>query len=384
MNKIITGDALTMLRDLPDSFVQTCVTSPPYYGLRDYGIEGQIGLEDTPQAYIARLVEVFREVRRVMRDDGTLWLNIGDSYAGSGKGGQSEEKRSENWQPTYTHKGLVSPGYKPKDLMMIPARVALALQADGWYLRSSIIWHKPNCMPESVTDRPTSAHEHVFLLAKSPHYFYDGDAIREPHTLIERIGNRQPNFAPHQWIPNGNNFGNHNRAGGDGVGYNPSGRNKRNVWTIASQPYSEAHFATMPPKLVEPCILAGTSPRACEHCGSPWERVTERDASGQGNASLILRQVEGHGHDRVARGEITRAGEAHVTTIGWQPTCTCTQEGSGKCIVLDPFMGAGTVALVAIQHKRDYLGIELNPSYCELINKRIHTVQQGLWAEVAI
>ncbi len=395
-NQIITGDALSMLRTLPDSFVQCCVTSPPYYGLRDYGIEGQIGLENTPQAYIARLVEVFREVKRVMRDDGVLWLNIGDSYA-AGKAGRTDYGTGDptsrlgpqqNGLPGNTQPGPViqrsaPAGFKPKDLMMIPTRVALALQEDGWYLRSDIIWHKLNAMPESVTDRPTSAHEHVFLLAKSERYFYDADAIRE------RTGNEmswttyaQKTAPGATWQSGGiERYAGANKH--DGGQAHPAGRNKRNVWSIASQSYAESHFATMPPKLVEPCVLAGTSPRACEHCGAPWERVTEVERvdygrpSGKGNRAIV--------------GDMTSKEKSifvtnlvpRISTIGWQPTCTCPNEGSSKCIVLDPFMGAGTVALVAIQHKRDYLGIELNPSYCELINKRIDTVQQGLWTEVA-
>jgi DNA modification methylase len=399
-NQIITGDALSMLRTLPDSFVQCCVTSPPYYGLRDYGIEGQIGLENTPQAYIARLVEVFREVKRVMRDDGVLWLNIGDSYA-AGKAGRTDYGTGDptsrlgpqqNGLPGNTQPGPViqrsaPAGFKPKDLMMIPTRVALALQEDGWYLRSDIIWHKLNAMPESVTDRPTSAHEHVFLLAKSERYFYDADAIRE------RTGNEmswttyaQKTAPGATWQSGGiERYAGANKH--DGGQAHPAGRNKRNVWSIASQAYAESHFATMPPKLVEPCILAGTSPRACEHCGAPWERVTERIQFGKAHSNTKYTNEKYQATRMNGSKQAYRAmgleGPPTPITLGWQPTCTCTNEGSGKCIVLDPFMGAGTVALVAIQHKRDYLGIELNPSYCELINKRIDTVQQGLWTEVA-
>lgn len=312
MNTILQGDALVMLKSLPDNIVQCCVTSPPYYGLRDYGINGQIGLEETPKEYIQKLVDVFREVRRVLKPDGTLWLNLGDSYA-SQAGPQVDDSLDTEGRQKGAWNGKSrrpASGFKPKDLMMIPARVAIALQDDGWYLRSDIIWSKPNPMPESVTDRPTKAHEYVFLLSKSERYFYDIDAIREMHMSEQRLNGREPNFAPHRWIPDGDTFGNHNRSGGDGVGYHPSGRNKRSVWTVATHPYPEAHFATMPPKLVEPCILAGS-------------------ASGD--------------------------------------------------IVLDPFCGAGTVPLVALQHHRRYVGIELNPEYIKLIEKRIAVVQPTLF-----
>jgi len=224
--KIYQGDCLEVLPTLPAGIVQTCVTSPPYYGLRDYGVDGQIGLEQTPDEYIARLVAVFREVRRVLKDDGTLWLNLGDSYGG-------------------------------KDLLMIPARVALALQADGWYLRSEIIWHKPNPMPESVKDRPTKAHEMIYLLAKSAKYYYDADAVREPHVSTpERYAREKERYKER------GKYLAVTQGGKDTVfsnELNPLGRNRRDVWTVATRPYKGAHFATFPPALIEPCILAGSA-----------------------------------------------------------------------------------------------------------------------------
>ncbi len=256
---IICGDALTTLQTLPDASVDMCVTSPPYFGLRDYGVPGQLGLEPTPQEYVAHLVEVFREVRRVFKDTGTLWLNLGDSYASAwacsrrniiGLGSLENGKREA--RPNRLGNGL-----KEKDLIGIPWRVAFALQDDGWYLRSDIIWHKPNCMPESVKTRPTKAHEYLFLLAKSEKYYYDANAIREPHTLAQRVKGREPNFASHKWLPPTGTIINNNRSGGDGVGFNPLGRNRRTVWTIATRPYKGAHFATFPPALIEPCIKAG-------------------------------------------------------------------------------------------------------------------------------
>jgi DNA modification methylase len=320
-DSILTGDALTILRTLPSESVQCCVTSPPYYGLRDYGIDGQIGLEETPDEYIAKLVEAFREVRRVLKNDGVLWLNIGDSYAGSMKG-MTPDGKAYGGTKQQTNKGSIGVALtdwhktdlKNKDLIGIPWMLAFALRADGWYLRSDIIWHKPNCMPESVEDRPTKSHEYVFLLSKSSSYYYDADAIREPLAYPERTYGPTSNHKTLELTKQGNRT-----TGGlhDGrtTYANPLGRNKRSVWIIPTSAYSEAHFATMPTKLVETCILAGSSP-----------------------------------------------GD----------------------IVLDPFMGAGTVALVAIQHHRHYVGIELNPEYVVLAEKRIATVQQSLWESVEV
>ncbi len=255
------GDCRTLLRDLPDACVQTCVTSPPYWGLRDYGNPGQIGLEPTPELYVAALVEVFREVRRVLRDDGTLWLNLGDSYASaaggydeSGSVGATSDGRisRKTQAAVVAHRGRKPPsGLKPKDLVGIPWMTAFALRADGWYLRSDIIWSKPNPMPESVTDRPTKAHEYLFLLTKSERYHYDAEAIAEravsesrPRDMTAVKSARSTPGAPHAGT----------------LGENDGSRNKRSVWTVASQPYDGAHFATFPPKLIEPCILAGSRP----------------------------------------------------------------------------------------------------------------------------
>lgn len=307
--EIREGDALERLREMPDESVHCCVTSPPYFGLRDYGVEGQIGLESTPDEFVAALVAVFREVRRALRSDGTLWLNVGDGYAQyDGQGNLAEPRApgqhgafrvSPNLSAVAESRGprrrSLPPGLKRKDLLGIPWLLAFALRADGWYLRSDIIWAKPNPMPESVTDRPTSAHEHVFLLAKSARYFYDADAIKEtdggkpsgngfePERLAHRISGGLSTGNVEHWLPGG-------------------GRNKRNVWTVATQPYAEAHFATFPPKLVEPCILAGS-----------------------------------------------REGDT----------------------ILDPFAGAGTTGLVALRHGRAFVGVELNRAYAEMARERI-------------
>lgn len=355
-NSVIRGDALTTLKTIPDESVNCCVTSPPYWGLRDYGtakweggipecdhkvgrfeysvsekqksnngsaghqamdvcpkcgavrIDEQLGLEKTPEEYVNKLVEVFREVRRVLRKDGTLWLNLGDSYSGAG------------WRNN---------GLKPKDLVGIPWRVAFALQADGWWLRQDIIWHKPNPMPESVRDRCTKAHEYIFLLSKQAKYYYDADAVKEPFrgkderqwagnykddgSIIQgdtKKGIKRTKSYPKEYAGGGTSFNGHSgyyKADGTPIGN--GFRNLRSVWTVTTKPYKEAHFATFPPKLIEPCILAG-----------------------------------------------------------------CPRGG----VVLDPFIGSGTVAMVATQLGRDYIGIDLNPTYIELAEKR-KQVTMGLF-----
>ena len=372
---IYQGDALEVLRGLPSESVHCCITSPPYWGLRDYGIEGQIGLEKTPEEYVSKMVRVFREVKRVLRDDGTLWLNLGDSYMGSwgnyaptGKGGQRAKqverwKRGayegkEDWRPptSIKHEGI-----KPKNLVGVPWRVAFALQADGWYLRSDIIWAKPNPMPESVTDRPTRAHEYVFLLAKAKRYFYDAEAIREGDQIRVR---RAGGYVDIESAGTSESYT--NRA----IGLRSRtvvtvGRNKRSVWTIATEPFPEAHFATFPTALVEPCILAGTSPQACPRCGAPWGRVVKRDVHGEQGSTL--------------RNIVRRQ------TVGWRPTCSCSDnDGSGRCVVLDPFVGSGTTLLVAQRLGRSGIGIELNPDYCAMASRRIDRERRsGSWCDDA-
>lgn len=247
---LLVGDCIEQMRALPDASVNCCVTSPPYFGLRDYGVAGQIGLEDTPDAFVARLVEVFREVRRVLRDDGTLWLNLGDSYSAQGGAQVQGTKQAKGSQVGAwggeSRRGVA--GVKPKDLIGIPWRVAFALQADGWYLRQDIIWHKPNPMPESVRDRCTKAHEYVFLLSKGPRYYFDSEAIKEPadpknHRKSPGIRRTAPGSTSH---------------GGPASGERAyETRNRRSVWTVTTKPFKGAHFATFPPDLIEPCILAG-------------------------------------------------------------------------------------------------------------------------------
>ena len=232
---LLAGDALRVLRTLPSESVQCCVTSPPYWGLRDYGHPDQIGLERSPEEYVLKLVDVFKEVRRVLRPDGTLWVNMGDTYSGSGRGGNSSAITGRGANAS---RGLRLPATGPsKQLLGIPWRVALALQSDGWYLRSCIVWHKPNPMPESVTDRPTNSHEYIFLLANSERYYYNAEAIAEPISTYERNRMRPPGVTP-----------------------KAATRNARSIWSITSKPYKGAHFATFPPALPRRCILAGSRP----------------------------------------------------------------------------------------------------------------------------
>ena len=304
---ILIGDCRNLLREMAEKSVHTCVTSPPYFGLRDYGMDDQIGLEQTPEAFVAEMVAVFREVKRVLRDDGTLWLNLGDSYASYRDGKATPDTTRGDSEGTLVPKGsaknrmastFAGSSIKHKDLIGIPWRVAFALQADGWYLRQDIIWHKPNPMPESVTDRCTKAHEYIFLLSKSPQYYFDHEAIKEPvaDSSISRLS--QNNLS--------------NQLGSDRVPFKTNGtmkavgntenRNKRSVWTITTKPFKGAHFATFPPDLIEPCILAG-----------------------------------------------------------------CPEGGT----VLDPFGGAGTTGLVASSHNRNSILCELNPEYAQLALDRI-------------
>ena len=367
--RLYLGDALEVLAALPDESVDACVTSPPYWGLRDYGVDGQLGLEASPAEYVARIVEVFREVRRVLTPTGTFWLNLGDSYATGGMSNPSPASTlgggKNRGAAGYTLTRTAPPGLKPKDLVGIPWRVALALQDDGWWLRKDIIWHKPNPMPESVRDRPTSAHEHIFMLAKAPDYYYDAVGIAEPVTT-DRAPSRKAKStgAGHAEIRNG------------GTPYDGTGetRNARDVWTIAHQPYSGAHFAVFPPELARRCIIAGAPERVCAECGRPSERIVERTAmvttAGPGRVAKVADQGD---HARTACGGTVLA-PATATTTGWSE-CGCNA-GWRRGIVLDPFAGSGTTLQVARDHGRHAVGIELNADYARLAAERL--AQQSL------
>lgn len=470
------GDCRERLADLPERSIQCVVTSPPYYGLRRYTDDPrEIGQEATPAAYVAALVEVFRGVRRVLRDDGVVWLNLGDSYAGTGKSGGGVQ--GERWQdhghqvvgPRGGHWAPPPDGLKEKDLMGIPWRVAFALQDDGWYLRSDVIWSKPNCMPESVTDRPTRAHEYVFLLTKSARYFYDAAAVAEPAIATEnRGGNKKAQHLvkgpgaygdgfKDRWQPSGTRnrrtvweipdpaderaaFGMYLAnlaqrlmdAGIDSATIGAAMRqaeadnlaayaDRSTVWTIATQPYSGAHYATMPEALIEPCILAGSSARACEHCGAAWVRVVERGmpspdsdrpqqrraaqlwiekgltdehlvalrAVGMADTGKAQHTMTGYGKNTPEAQRLADEAKAALggylrefltgtaSTTGFAPGCACPDNtGSAASAVLDPFGGSGTVGCVALRLQRRAVLIELNQAYIdEHIEKRTNGAQ---------
>lgn len=327
INNIYNMDCLVGLKRMAAGSVNCCVTSPPYFGLRDYGNIEQIGLEETPEEYVLKIVEVFREVKRVLSDDGTLWLNLGDSYSGSGKGRMANGLHCEGGKQATnigTTEGILVKTQiqlPAKNLIGIPWMVAFALRADGWYLRQDIIWAKPNPMPESVRDRCTKSHEYIFMLSKKPKYYYDAAAISEPVTestkmrlsqnVEDQIGSdraqgkngnmkaKAPRYGGNKYATGGFN----RTKSGNIYEISPDAkRNKRSVWTISTKPFKEAHFATFPQDLIEPCILAG-----------------------------------------------------------------CPRGG----VVLDPFMGAGTTSIVSIKNNRNYIGFELSEKYCEIANKRI-------------
>jgi DNA modification methylase len=332
MNTCFYGDCReTMSRLISEGIkVQMAVTSPPYWGLRDYGHPDQLGLEKTPEEYVQHMVEVFRLVRELLKDDGTIWVNLGDSYSGSGRGADGKyanQKLSDdslNVKPDWKEVGL-----KPKDLVGIPWRVAFALQADGWYLRSDIIWSKPNPMPESVTDRPTKAHEYLFLLSKNSKYYFDQEAVREENSR-DWSGERGL-MGMNTWAKDA---GRHDCNRTKDPQFNPNGRNIRSVWTIPTQPTPEAHFATYPEALIVPCIKAGTSEKGeCPECGKAWVRVIERD----GKSSREWQTERGlgpKGNDALMgiQGKSIKGGrppDPVYNTIGWQPMCdhgkyTCT------------------------------------------------------------
>jgi DNA modification methylase len=385
INQVHFGDCRTSLRAMAAAGVkvQTCVTSPPYFGLRDYGHTGQIGLEPTPDEYIAELVEVFRCVRDVLADDGTLWINIGDSYATDPKGKEGGAATSGLagggvYQTQASPGGAPRPKYrefglKKKDLIGIPWMLAFALRADGWYLRQDIIWHKPNPMPESVTDRCTKAHEYVFLLSKGPRYFYDAEGVKEqavgePPVSRMRLREGIKAAATQTGGVESSTLG----TPADGK------RNRRSVWTIATRPYKGAHFAVFPPALVEPCILAGTSERGhCPVCGARWVRQVERPKPPEVDARDKRMPDTGYERSRkVGQAYQNWLNENPPITTGWAPTCQCGVDPVPD-VVLDPFMGSGTTAAVAIEHGRRFIGCELNETYKPLQDERINNAYAG-------
>lgn len=382
---IFQGDCLKRLKKLPSESIQMCVTSPPYFGLRDYGHDGQIGLEETPEQYIEKLVAVFREVRRLLRKDGTLWLNIGDSYAANRSYQVPSTKGGVKHGPGQAAGGrasVVPDGLKPKDLVGIPWMLAFALRADGWYLRQDIIWHKPNPMPESVGDRCTKAHEYLFLLSKSQKYFFDNEAIKEQAiggqsgaaTKFKRANSKRAQAIPRH------SAGTH-RPDRPDISYDGLLRNRRSVWTINTKPYKGAHFAVYPSALVEPCILAGTSEAGhCPECGARAVRKIEKHTLLTGNSAKAGRTPEEINSSGKHRGGVNggnknlKSGPSVVSrTIGWKRGCECGSKYVSD-IVLDPFNGSGTTGQVALERGRRYVGLELNPEYVELTKKRLAPV----------
>ncbi len=428
---LLQGDCRNVLATLPDESVQCCITSPPYWGLRDYRtaswgggdencdhvadpsktkkfgndafnedrpsreetktagyyfdkvcgkcgatrIDAQLGLEQSPEEYVDNLVEVFREVRRVLRDDGTLWLNLGDSYTSGNRADRDPALVSSSSGLTNRSNGLdrarTPVGLKPKDLVGIPWRVAFALQADGWWLRQDIIWAKPNPMPESVTDRCTKSHEYIFLLTKSAKYFYDNEAVKE-NSLHVGVTHRAANKGK----AHSGEVGLDTRPKVDWT--TPETRNKRSVWTVATRPFKEAHFATFPPELIEPCVLASTSHFGmCVECKAPYKRIVERgeipDRTTRDNTLGVI-----PGRDKTTRLNSVDMAVIPTETTGWGKTCNCTTDAVEPCVILDPFSGAGTTGVVAIKHSRCYIGTELNPDYVEISRKRIQAEWDGI------
>ena len=444
---IINGNALRL--PLADCSVQCVVTSPPYWGLRDYGVKPSVwggdagcahewgahnrtahanavhgpnskgkngnryscetkttgpfctkcgawfgchGLEPTPDLYVQHEVMIFREVRRVLRDDGIAWINLGDSYnaynenagPGSFKAGSACDTERPHLPSGH---GLRTKSLKPKDLVGIPWRVAFALQDDGWYLRQDIIWHKPSPMPESVTDRCTKAHEYIFLVAKSERYYYDAEAIREP---FSEEGMKRQQYGYREMYGGIIEANGHveRRGHDDAKSYVSSdfdvsrGRNKRTVWTIPSQSYTGTHFATFPEKLVEPCILAGTSAKGCcPQCGTGWVRVVDKKRvptrPGSNSKVTEFRSSPHEGSPYNDHGGMicgNRDPQRHCTatkTVSWKPGCKCDAGEPVPCVVLDPFAGTCTAGRVSVNHGRRFVGIELKPDYIALANERV-------------
>lgn len=382
---ILRGDAAKI--PLADKSVQCCVTSPPYWGLRSYGFKKDdparlkmIGLEPTFDRHLWNLVRVFREVRRVLRDDGTLWLVYGDSYEGGGRGGNPTESHHPKQA---TNVGSLLPpspstGLAAKQLIGMAWRVALALQADGWILRSDIIWAKRSPMPESVRDRPTKAHEYVFLFTKSPRYFYDQEAGREKATFPGG-GNMPPNLhAPsREDVPGDGKFERQSETNRRLV----SERNMRSVWTLSTEPTRDAHFATFPTELVARCLKPGTSAKGCcSTCGAPWKRIAERETIYRDRPNEYVKRREQDDRATGNRINLTREGVS-VSTVGWRPGCDHDAEPV-PCRVLDPFAGSGTVGVVCRRMGLNFVGIELNAEYCQMSRRRIGRSMQEYAPEV--
>lgn len=449
---IKVGHSLDLLRATPDETYHCIVTSPPYFGLRSYeGVEpvvwggrvdclhkwgasgtcrvgrdwdatvgkskvgrkcdtstgnlcekcgawlGVLGNEPNVEMYVAHMVEFFREVRRVLRRDGTLWLNLGDSFSGSGPSGASYKSKTtlarEGKQTdgnfriskslgarglTYAEKKPIpTPGFKAKDLMLVPHRVAIALQADGWWVRMDNVWSKLNCLPESVEDRPTKSHEYVFLLTRSESYFYDAEAVREKQTGGAHA--RGKGLTPKTVEKKSNPLIRANNSFCESIGAwheAPDGnRNLRSVWEMASEPYREAHFATFPSKLPTVCIKAGTSEvGVCRECGAPWRRIVEKYNPGKAETTSLYPDGSSARSIRRRQQALRKEGQESAPppqTVGWIMTCKCPYTPPVPALVHDPFSGAGTTGLAALRLGRNYVGHEASPKYAEMSRRRL-------------
>jgi DNA modification methylase len=414
--RLYLGDVRSVLQRLPSKSVQTVVTSPPYWGLRDYGVEGQLGSEPSPdcetwgkaqcgRCFVCNMVAVFREVRRVLRDDGTLWLNLGDSYSAGGWECRRVNKLGNGSMDPAERKRSDSYGIPTGNLIGVPWRVALSLQKDGWVLRQDVIWHKPSPMPESVKNRCTKAHEYVFMFSKRMKYYYDVEAIKEKglspemseekyaehlRTVSEQGEDFYQRITGRKGEDNGYKSG--NRTGGFTP---PGGRNKRSVWSepheralldyilrehpdvfakyqldcmnkgdvwkVASFGYPGAHFATFPGKLILPAILAGTSEKGCcTDCGTPYKRVTEEEKLTRERPNDYVKRT---GEDGTGNSCANTVAGVRVTTVGWEKACVCATGEVRPCVVLDPFIGSGTTACVCVEAGRSCWGIDLSEEY---------------------
>jgi len=426
--KVLNGNCIEVLDQLPEKSVDSCITSPPYYGLRDYNTgkwiggdpdcphkrmtkiskdtdtghknmyehgdvvgdaiyksvcpkcgatreDKQIGLEDSPEEYVESMVEVFRKVRRVLKDEGTVWLNLGDSYVSTHPTGTRDSdtgwKHGELSQGYQARAGGAGGVFKVKDLMGIPWMVAFALRADGWYLRQDIIWHKPNPMPESVTDRCTKAHEYIFLLSKNAKYYFDNESIKEDAVYDKDLGilrSRKQAELNHPSIIKRQEIGIDSTSAGDGK------RNKRSVWTVTTKPFKGAHFAAFPPDLIQPCVLAGCPEKVCVECSTPYERKVEskrlkRNELPKDDPRYRPNTYEGSYKDINGKAD---AGYTETKDLGLEKQCQCETDETKSGTVLDPFGGAGTTGLVADRNDRNAILIELNDEYAEMARDRLY------------
>jgi DNA modification methylase len=435
---LLEGHVLAKLRELPDNIVQCVTTSPPYYGLRSYETEsqlwhgnrdcehqwevrpprrlrtdkdvknpttiqnankgsnhnlnptkecslcggwfGELGHEPTPDMFIENLLDIFDEVKRVLRDDGVCYINIADSYVGGGnkRGGDAPlfnkqaSNRGATGQCTEFQPNLEGTIYKPKDLYLVPQRLAIGLQERGWWIRNEIIWHKVNCMPESMHDRCTRSHEQIWMISKSPHYYYDQDAIREPHAEVSLERVQKPFRLTEQVEGRAVNT-----DGSESMERfcHPAGANRRTVWSLSTNQFKGKHYAGYPLDLPKICIMAATSEKgACVNCGSPYQRITEYESIERyeldpSDPRYRPSRYESKYED--IKGEDgTGMRYTVVKQLGWQPSCKCGSDKTRPCIVLDPFNGTGSTGIVALQNGRNYIGIELKPEYIKMTQER--------------